>query len=213
MPARIAGILVVCTLSLTAAGTAAAQTDEPIGRFVVDARGTLARFKGNAEIAGPIGADAESLPTRGLGFDVGAHVYPLRRGGFALGLGAELVAARDSRTAEATTQVPSPPTVTTRFSALAPQVSLNFGKRDGYSYLSGGLGTARLTSDTDTIAGSEGRVGMMHYGGGARWFTGPHVAFTFDVRFYTVNAREPEGAAPGYPKTRMMVISAGVSFR
>ncbi len=52
-----------------------------------------------------------------------------------------------------------------------------------------------------------------HYGGGARWFTGPHLAFTFDLRFYTVNAQPAAGNRPAYPRTKMMVISAGVSFR
>ena len=36
------------------------------------------------------------------------------------------------------------PTVNARFSALSPQVSLNFGTRDGWSYLSGGIGWARF---------------------------------------------------------------------
>ena len=30
-------------------------------------------------------------------------------------------------------------------------------------------------------------LNTINYGGGARWFIKPHVAFSFDVRFYAIN--------------------------
>jgi hypothetical protein len=209
-------LLLVPSLMLFHSASASAQQVGPPGPFVIDARGTLARFHEDPAVAGALDVSEENLPTRGLGLTVGAHWYPVRRRGITLGLGCEMLFARDSRTldvlegSEATA-----PTVTTRFSALAPQVSLNFGNRDGWSYLSAGYGLATLTAEradapfTDDAA----RTGTLHYGGGARWFARPRLAFTFDVRFYTVNATDAAGDRPAFPRSRMMVISAGISAR
>lgn len=207
----------LCCLML-AANDVFAQPSEPIGRFVIDARGTLARFKDDPQVASSLDVTTENLPTRGLGAAVGVHWYPIRGRLVALGVGGELVIARDSRTAEPAedddTAVEGP-RVTTRFSSISPQISLNFGKRDGWSYISGGLGRARLSAERDDepFADSADATGSFHYGGGARWFTGPHLAFSFDLRFYTVNASEASGTRPAYPRTKMMVISAGISMR
>lgn len=205
----------VLCLVLLPAGSAVAQPREPVSRFVVDAHGLLARFKGDAAVASGLGVTAENLPTRGLGLGVGAHWYPLRGRLVSLGLGGELVIARDRRTPAQTGEATTPlPTVTTRFSSVSPHVSLNFGKRDGWSYLSGGIGRARLTSERDDLpaAGSAEGARTINYGGGARWFTGPHLAFSFDLRWYTVDARAATAAQPGYPRSRMMVFSAGISL-
>lgn len=201
---------------LLGAASAAAQPPEPVGPYAVDVRGALARFKQDASAAAALDVTADSLPTRGLGLGVGVHLYPVRVRRVTLGVGGEMLVARDSLMKEAETGATVvPPTVTTRLSLFSPQVSLNFGTREGWSYISGGIGLARLTSDRDDrpAADGQGRVRASHYGGGARWFTGPHLAFTFDVRFYTVNAGEPAGGAPASPRSRFMVISAGVSLR
>ena len=193
---------------------AAAQPWEPLAPIVVDARGSFVRFKGEAAVAGALGVQPDNLPTRGLGIGAGAHWYPLRGQRVALGVGAELLVARDTRTAEQTTTSTAPrPTVTTRLSAFSPQLSLNFGHRDGWSYVSGGIGSAGLTSEREDepLAGSGERTRAIHYGGGARWFTGPHVAFSVDLRFYTVSAQPATNLRPGYPRSKIMVISAGIS--
>ena len=208
----------LCLILLCFPAAAAAQPVEPIGPFVVDARGTLARFKGETALGGDLGIDAASFPSRGLGLAAGAHWYPLRLGRVTLGLGGEVVLAGGSRAVDqtdATGTTLQGPTVTTRFSSASPHLSLNFGHNDGWSYLSGGIGLARLTSEREDRPFTEdaGRVRALHYGGGARWFNTPHVAFTFDLRFYTVNAQEPTAARPGYPRMRFMVISVGASIR
>lgn len=207
---------VALCLLLAGAGEAAAQRPEPIGPWVADVRGSLARFKAEPPVAQALQVSTDTLPTRGLGLSAGAHWYPLRRGRVTFGVGGELVLARSSRTAEETGTAGARPTVTTRFSAVSPHVSLNFGTNDGWSYISGGIGRAGLTTGSDALpafAGAAERVRATHYGGGARWFTGPRLAFTFDVRFYTLDAREATAARPGYPRNRFTVISVGASLR
>ena len=206
----------VCACLVLTAIDAAAQPPRPVGPFVVDARGVLARFKEDAAVAGALNVAATNLPTRGLGIAAGAHWYPLRRRRMTFGVGGEMVLARDSRTAApASGSTTSGPTVTTRLSALTPQISVNFGNRDGWSYLSGGIGLARLTFEREDapVTGGASRARAINYGGGARWFARPRVAFSFDVRFYTVNAQGASGSRPAFPRSKMMVISVGTSIR
>jgi hypothetical protein len=199
------------------AADAGAQPSDPLEPFVVDARGTLARFKADPGVAASLDVPVTNLPTRGLGLTLGAHWYPIRGRLVSLGLGGEMLFARDSRTddpEDEDTTASQRPVVTTRLSAFSPQVSLNFGKREGWSYVTVGIGRARLTSQRDDEPFSEAaaRTRSLNYGGGARWFTGPRLAFAVDLRFYTVNAREATSGIPGYPKMRLMILSAGISL-
>jgi hypothetical protein len=201
---------------VAAAAPAAAQAAQPLPRAVIDARGTLARFKGDAAVAEPLGVAPDDMPTRGLGITAGAHWYPLRVRRITVGLGAELVWARDTRTGEpAGTPPVTPPTVTTRLSAVSPALSLNFGSGRGWSYISGGIGWGTLTSERADLpfADSAPRAGTTHYGGGARWFDRPHLAYTFDVRFYNIADQPAVGTRPASPGGRFMVFSAGVAFK
>ncbi len=207
-------------LLLGLATDAAAQpTAGPISRFVVDVRGSLARFKANPAVSEPLEVDATTLPTRGLGLTVGAHWYPLRMRRITFGVGAEYARAGDSKTTSVTdedTDVETEgPTLTTRFTSLSPQLSLNFGRDEGWSYLSAGMGTARITTERADapLAGTAERTRALNYGGGARWFNSPRMAFTFDVRFYAISPRLATATVPGYPRAKFMVLSAGVAFR
>ena len=201
--------------SLTFARPCNAQGDERIKPLVADARLTLARFKEDGGIADAIGVTPMNLPTRGLGFGVGAHWYPLRGSKVALGVGGELLRARDSRTLDPETEDgPEGPTVETRLFSIAPQVSLNFGRRDGWSYISGGIGSAILTAErVDRPVGDGSRVKTINYGGGARWFTNQHIAVSVDLRFYSVGTQSATLTRPAYPKSKMMVISGGIALR
>lgn len=202
-----------------AADAGAQPTAGPISRFVVDTRGSLARFKQNAAVAEGLDVEATSLPTRGLGFTVGAHWYPLRLRHITFGLGAELARAGDSRTVKTTDTTTGTetegPTLMTKFTSFAPQLSFNFGRDEGWSYVSGGLGSARITTERDDVAvtGTAARTRAINYGGGARWFNSPRLAFTFDVRFYAISPREATTAVPAYPRAKFMVLSGGVAFR
>ena len=191
--------------------------EEPIGPFVVDARITMARFKAAPSVAESLGVAAADLPTRGLGLVVGGHFYPVRGRAFALGVGGEvLVRARGSRTiAPVVEDGPDGPTVITRITAISPQVSLNFGRRTGYSYLSGGIGWGSFTTELkdSPVAIAETRPRVINYGGGARWFTSQHLAFSLDLRFYKMGVQQVAVQRPAYPAATMMVFSAGISSR
>jgi len=212
---RTARWLWLMALLFPAADAAAQPTTGPIPRFVVDARGSLARFKQDTAVASALQVDSTSLPTFGLGVTVGGHLYVLRTRKITIGLGGEMVLARDSSTVEVEEGADEGPTVTTRLSGFAPQISFNFGRDEGWSYISGGLGTARMTTERSdvAVAGSPSRTRMLNYGGGARFFNSPHLAFTFDIRFYAISPREATTTVPGYPRAKFMVLSAGVAFK
>ena len=190
---------------------------KPMTAFVVDVRGAMAALKQETTVATDLAVPAQELPSRGLGFVVGAHVYPLRRKSFALGVGAELLRVRASNTIEPVTDDPDAvngPTIKTRWNHISPQVSINFGARDGWSYLTVGLGRTTFTTDLEEAPQPDGdAVRTLNYGGGARWFMKKHLAFTFDVRFYSINAQEAVDGRIAMPKMRLRVLSAGISLR
>jgi len=108
--------------------------------------------------------------------------------------------------AAATTATPTTSTinVTTTARYVSPQVSVNFGTHDGWSYLSGGVdvgsvssrstGAAALSHDSGTKTGA-------NFGGGARWFLGEHLGVGFDLRFHRL------------PGAHQFAATAGVSDR
>jgi hypothetical protein len=192
---------------------ARAQQDDPVGPFVIDARIAFPSFSSADSIATAYGFRADQLPERGMGFEVGAHVYPLRGRRITLGLGASLMRAR-GRQKPAEDAAATDPTVETRMSALTPQVSLNFGSSRGWSYISAGYGwTRRTTGDASSTLLDGSNVRTLSYGGGARWFIASHVAFNFDLRFYRLPATIADTNGPASPGYSMFVGSAGLSFK
>jgi hypothetical protein len=233
---RVYPPLLALLLSFALPSIAAAQEPDepvpgarlPIGRFAADVRGSMPRFKETAPIADTIGVEPTNLPTRGLGLVFGAHVYPLRMGRVTLGLGGEVMVSRASQTEEAeepdddTAPEPPPgPTVKTRFSTLSPQISLNFGASEGWSYISGGMGWSRFSVELETPAiGAPGvetetspRRKTINYGGGARWFAKKHLAVSFDLRFYAVSPQLQTATHPALPRMTIMVFSLGAGFK
>ena len=213
----------LAALSIVALSSQAAAQDpvpaplppKPMTVFVVDVRGASAALKQNTDIATALEVPALQLPSRALGFVLGAHVYPLRRKSFAIGVGAEILRVRGSNTIEAETEDGEDgPTLEARWNHFSPQVSLNFGARDGWSYVTVGLGRSTYTVEREDLPQPDGdAVGTLNYGGGARWFMKKHLAFTFDIRFYSVNAQEAVDGRIAIPKMRMRVLSAGISLR
>lgn len=208
---------VALAMTTFAPGAAAQEPEkEPIGRFAIDARVALPRFPEDAATVTALSVTKENMPTRGLGLAAGVHVYPARKGRVALGIGGEWLLSRGSKTLDPEEEGgASGPTVTTGFSALSPQVSLNFGGRDGWSYVSGGIGWVKFTTELEDapVADAPGRTRAINYGGGARWFAKEHVAFTFDLRFYRIDAQEASTGRPAYGGRRLMVFSAGISLK
>jgi hypothetical protein len=189
---------------------------EPLTVFVVDARGSMASLKQVPTVANDLAVEITELPSRGFGVMLGAHVYPIRMKSVAIGVGAEWLRVRGSNTVEAEDEeAEDGPTLNTRWDHVSPQVSLNFGTRDGWSYLTVGLGRSSLTVERADLPQEDAdtRVRTLNYGGGARWFMKEHLAFTFDVRFYTIDGQEATAGRIATPKMRLRVLSAGISIR
>jgi hypothetical protein len=202
--------------TIVPAALAQEREKEPIGRFAADVRASLPRYPDDPTTAVELGVTDDNLPNRGLGLSFGAHVYPFRLGKVAVGFGAEWVTSRGSQTLEPQVEGgPEGPTVNTRFGGFSPQVSLNFGSRRGWSYVTAGLGRARYTVEREDLPVGDPTSSprSLNYGGGARWFAKEHLAFTFDLRFYQVDPQEATIDRPAYAGQRIMVLSAGISVK
>lgn len=176
----------------------------------------MPRFKQDPVVASALDVTTANLPGRGLGLVAGVHVYPFRAGALTIGLGGELLISRASATLEpATEDGPDGPTVKTRFSAVSPQLSFNFGASEGWSYISGGLGWSTFDArlEESLAPDSEPRRKTINYGGGARWFTKQHVALSVDLRWYAVSPQLATAGSPGLPRMTVMVFSVGAGFK
>ena len=206
-------------LALCLPASALAQQKEPIGRFAADIRGAFARHKAEPSVATDLEVEAGNLPTRSVGVTGGAHVYPLHLGrSIALGVGANVVFARGSKTIEtenADGTTTTSPTVQRRFRTISPEISLNFGHRNGWSYISGGMfGRSTAYVDrVDTPASNVPTRGTINYGGGARWFVNQHVAFSADFRWYSVEEMPAQPGLVAQPRTTLLVLSGGIALK
>ena len=213
---RMIGLRVVagCGLVLLLAGPAAAQAVEPIGLFAADARVAFPGYKQTEGVAQALGVETLDLPKRGLGLVFGAHLYPVHRGVVTLGIGGELMASRRRARRKPPTTRPAP-TVQTRFSSASPQISLNFGAKQGWSYISGGLGLGRFTTELESSPPTDAadRIQVINYGGGARWFVNQHTAVSLDLRFYAINPQDATAERPAQPRMTILTFSAGVAIK
>ena len=215
----------IAAIGATAQPAVAQQPRQLIGRFVVDVRGTSAGLPGDPGWT-PVALPPETAtPSRAFGLDFGAHVYVLRFKSAALGVGATWDIAR-GRTSPpdipegTTTPVVQGPSVTTRATSFAPQVSLNFGHALGWSYVSAGLGGTRVESSAEAVSGTiaytpvdSGWTKTINYGGGARWFVNDHVGVGFDLRWYKVSIVEPSATSRGAPRASLLTAAVGVSLK
>jgi hypothetical protein len=194
---------------------ASAQSEQPIGPFAADVRGMLGRHKVEPSVATDLGVTTANVPERTVGVSGGVHWYPWRFKSITFGLGAEGLIANSSRTVEPTSETPTSPVVRRHFSEFSGQLSFNFGHRNGWSYISGGIGRSKLYLDREDapVSDAPGR-NTLNYGAGARWFTNHHMAFSVEIRWYSVAspAVTPEGGV-FEPQTTLMVVSAGIGLR
>lgn len=198
----------VAALVLAAPGRATAQAREPVRGVVGDVRLVSATLpSGPGWTPGlPSGA---LVPGRGFGLEAGGHALIGRGRHRRLGVGVSGLVLQGRATG-----VDPAPTVTTRFVAAAPHGSLNFGHAQGWSYLSLGVGLAKVTSDY--VGGAADPAGwgtVFHYGGGARWFLNEHLAVSLDVRFWALTPRPESATRPRGPATTRVALGAGVAFR
>ncbi len=212
LPAR--SFLVLLPVLLAAEPAFAQPPEEPIGWYVVDVRGSVVPFPRNAELADARGLHPPDTPGAGLGFDIGAHVYPVRIWIVTLGIGASYHLSTASQAPGEFSPMPDAPHLRKTLTAISPQLSFNFGARDGWSYLSGGIGRSRLSLyGAGSAAPEQPTANTLNYGGGVRWFTNDHLAFTIDARFYAISPIMQMGERPGSPRMTQMTLNVGVSFR
>lgn len=223
MPCRVKRLITLSALAGATMGSPRVVAGQdippenlPIGRYVADARIAFPGFKQDPSIATGIGVTALNLPGRAFGVVLGAHWYPARLGIITFGVGGEIVTARRGHTLNTGTETtPVDVTVNSRFSAVSPQASFNFGSRDGWSYISGGIGWSSFTAERmdRPLPDPESRSKTINYGGGARWFAKKHLAVSMDLRFYAVNPQLATSTRPGFPRMTLMAFSVGAAIR
>jgi opacity protein-like surface antigen len=102
----------------------------------------------------------------------------------------------------------------TTITAFAPQISLNFGTENGWSYVGAGYGAAEiLTSESGVSQPASRRNGWIptiNVGAGARWFFASRLGLGFDIRFYRASGRSTGG---GTPPATFTAASVGLSLR
>jgi hypothetical protein len=112
---------------------------------------------------------------------------------------------------------PDPRTeINTRMTLVEPEVSLNFGSGDGWSYLSAGAGWGVMRANLaggEAVDAETGWGPMLNYGGGARWFLGSRLAFGFDLRAHQFQGRSLFEGRTQLPRTTLMTLTVGVSLR
>ena len=212
-------------LVLLAAVPASAQDEERLPWFAVDLHaGSVGLPTAEGWIS--VVSDDTPVPGRAWGLAAGATVYPVRFGIITLGFGASISTAKGkgesltitTGSGTSTVSVVTPIMRTAVFNVI-PQLSINFGHKLGWSYLSAGLGTTRVTSSMDAV-GTTPQVIVpetwnqaINFGGGARWFMKPHLGAGFDVRFVKLGSRAASGSIPAARRMQMITFSAGISFQ
>jgi hypothetical protein len=209
--ATVAAVLLV-------ASAARAQDPPPRIPFVaLDLHGTLVFFpKNDPQLALSRYLSTEELPGTGLGAHGALTLYPFKWKAVTFGIGADVAVGRSHKSAAVVGDAPYR-AVTETFAHAAPELSFNFGNGNGWSYFSGGIGPSvwSLTPDEGgvTLGANTERLKTINYGGGARWFMKRHMAFSLDVRFYAINPSTPDPGLPAGPRTRLLVMGAGLSFK
>ena len=199
---------------MTTATDAAGQDPGPIGPFVFDIRGALVGLSQDADLAHDRGLWPNQLAPRSIGLNVGGHAYVFRWREITFGVGVSALVSSTSHTTEKDDPNSKRSTVITRFNAISPELSFNFGDGDGWSYLSGGLGTSRMNvyPEQPTVA-EQRRAGTLNYGGGARWFVKPDLAFSFDLRLFAISPLPELAGQPGSPRMTRFAVNLGLSVR
>ena len=202
-------------LCVTTALDAHAQGPVTVGPFAVDLRAAMPRLGQNEVLASQRKLSVLQLPSWGLGVDVGGHVYPVKLKAITLGVGIQALFSqgRRSPTSEETTTNSDLPVIRTKFTTIAPQLSLNFSGTSGWSYISGGLGTSTFDVGPPEVERDDRRFRTINYGGGGRWFAKDHLGFSLDLRFYGISPQGGTDKLPALPRMRLVVLSIGVSFK
>lgn len=224
---RVPGVpvAILFVLMLAGAGSASAQNPERLPWFAIDLHAATVGLP-QAEGWVPPELPATTVyPGRNFGLAGGATVYPFRLGLMTFGIGASVSTATATAETEAVTGTGAGRTVVvtqivrTGVTNLVPQISLNFGRKLGWSYISAGLGRTRVTSRNEAIGTTpefivpEAWNQAINFGGGARWFMKPHIGAGFDIRFVKLGSRTPTATLPSAKRTQQWTVSAGISIQ
>ena len=215
-PAFRFSILTILMALLHAVPARAQPPPPPIGPFVVDLRGSLARLGQYEALAENLELSPTDLPSRGTGFDIAGHWYFFTYRAITFGIGGNLQlsgAVHHIIENPLKPEIEPTPRVVTQLITFTPQLSFNFGTGNGWSYLSGGMSPVRLRVSIDGVEQEIRSTKTINYGGGGRWFATPHLAFTFDLRFYGMSPLEEDEPFPGLPRMTLLVFSVGVSIK
>ena len=213
-------------LVLAAAAPASAQNVERLPWFAADLQGAWVGLP-TAEGWVPRVSAPTPLPGRAWGVAGGATAYPLKWGVMTLGLGVSMHTGKSTSDALTSTTgsgatektVPTTTTVTTQITSLLPQLSINFGHKLGWSYLSAGYGKSKVVSSSEKFGTTPAQTvpeawnAAINFGGGARWFMKPHLGAGFDVRFTKLSSRGETAVLPSAKRTQMLTISVGISIQ
>jgi Outer membrane protein beta-barrel domain len=211
--ATVALALLLFPVAAAAQGPVAPVTVEPMPWVVADVRVGWPGI-GNDEItAVAIGRQATDLPGRALTAAAGLHVYPLRRGRWKLGVGAELLRGRGSYQKKDTEGKPVGSEINRTLNSVSWQVSLNFGRGQGWSYLTAGTGPFAFETFLDDGPGDDEGGNTINVGGGARWFKWKHAGFTADMRFYLTRASAGTLLVAPRGGKRIVVLSVGLTVK
>ena len=211
---------------LLLAKPATAQPSERLPWFAVDLHAaTVGLPTAEGWIPVPVIGDTP-LPGRGWGISGAATVYPFKLGIMTFGFGAAISRgggkgeALEITTGSGTSTVTiMTPVFRTQVLNVIPQVSINFGHKLGWSYLSAGAGTTRVNASSDATATlpavdlPEAWNQALNFGGGARWFMKPRLGAGFDVRFVKLGSRSATATLPAAKRTQMWTIGAGISIQ
>jgi hypothetical protein len=188
----------------------------PIPWAVIDLHASMPRFPSDdPQLAESRNMNIAELPGTGLGVQVGLQLFPLHTRIVTFGVGGELAIGRATQTPATVPGGTALRPAQEHFKSLSPQVSLNFGNGSGWSYLSVGLSQSTWSLEPEGLGDylpNSDKLKTLNFGGGGRWFIRPRLAFSFDVRFYAIN---PGFALtfPATPRTRLLIIGAGISLK
>ena len=220
--------LLVLLALLVAAPAAAQAPKEPLPRFVFDLHAGKVGLP-TAEGWVPVVSAVTPLPGRAWGLAGGANVYLLKLGVMTFGAGVHVATGRGNGklltvptargATPATPTIPTIPIVTTQVTSLLPQVSMNFGHKLGWSYLSAGYGRTKVSSSKSAVGAIAGEVvpeswnPALNFGGGAKWFMKRHLGASFDVRFTKLSSRGETATLPSAKRTQMVTLAVGISIQ
>ena len=206
-------------LILACATNAAAQAKKPISPFALDVHAFFPNLGQDPQTAKDLDVQPEEIPGRAFGVAIRAHVYPIRGRVRSLGIGFEALRGRGQKGLLAGGE-PTGVVVSQVLEGFAGLATLNFGHRNGWSYIVAGMGPVRVRNyvtapDALPTPAPAGKIALT-YGGGARWFKTDHLGFSFDVRFYDLKpvatvATVP--VTPGRERQHLLLMSAGVAIR